>query len=175
NCRFFCNPTFTEDQSLIEETACNKDTGGLKAFHSWSRGLFFIVSAGGHIEYWQPLYRSESPAQAFLVTVLWLFKKFKKMKDSHSDEDIRQAMSTVCLAYNNMCHLDNLKIAKSDLPFPKPFNEAWKLIKKSIDRLHLRNHVNPKCDFITQTRRYHPISTPCHVKRPLSGRADLRK
>ena len=51
------NPTFTEDQSLIEETACNKDTGGLKAFHSWSRGLFFIVSAGGHIEYWQPLYR----------------------------------------------------------------------------------------------------------------------
>ena len=90
-------------------------------------------------------FRSESPTQAFLVTVLWLFKKFEKMKDSHSDEDIRQAMSTVCLAYDNMCHLDSLKIAKSDLPFPKPFNEAWKLIKKSIDRLHLRNHVDPKC------------------------------
>ena len=51
------NPGFVEDQSQIKETVCNKDTGGLKAYHSWSRGIFFIVSAGGHIEYWQPLYR----------------------------------------------------------------------------------------------------------------------
>ena len=51
------NPEFVEDQSQVKEIACNKDTGGLKAFHSWSRGVFFIVSAGGHIEYWQPLYR----------------------------------------------------------------------------------------------------------------------
>jgi hypothetical protein len=42
---------------LVEDTSCNKDTGGLKAFHCWSRGVFVIVSAGGHIEYWQPLYR----------------------------------------------------------------------------------------------------------------------
>ena len=47
-----------EDQSIVEVvTSCNKDTGGLKAFHSWSRGVFVIVSGGGHIEYWQPLYR----------------------------------------------------------------------------------------------------------------------
>ena len=51
------NPEFVEDQSQVEEITCNKDTGGLKAYHSWSRGVFFIVSAGGHIEYWQPLYR----------------------------------------------------------------------------------------------------------------------
>ena len=51
------NPQFVEDQSQVEKVACNKDTGGLKAFHSWSRGMFFIISAGGHIEYWQPLYR----------------------------------------------------------------------------------------------------------------------
>jgi hypothetical protein len=51
------NPEFVENQSQVKEIACNKDTGGLKAFHSWSRGVFFIVSAGGHIEYWQPLYR----------------------------------------------------------------------------------------------------------------------
>ncbi len=38
------NPEFVEDQSQVEEVACNKDTGGLKAFHSWSRGVFFIVS-----------------------------------------------------------------------------------------------------------------------------------
>ena len=51
------NPGFVEDQSLTDETMCNKDTGGLKTLQSWSRGIFFIVSAGGHIEYWQPLYR----------------------------------------------------------------------------------------------------------------------
>jgi hypothetical protein len=51
------NPSFVGDQSLSDETSCNKDTGGLKAFHSWSRGVFVIVSAGGNIEYWQPLYR----------------------------------------------------------------------------------------------------------------------
>ena len=51
------NPEFVEDQSQVEEITCNKDTGGLKAYHSWCRGVFFIVSAGGHIEYWQPLYR----------------------------------------------------------------------------------------------------------------------
>ena len=51
------NPEFVENQTTVGEIVCNKDTGGLKAFHSWSRWLFFIVSAGGHIEYWQPLYR----------------------------------------------------------------------------------------------------------------------
>ena len=28
--------------------------------HSWFRGVFFVVSAGGHIEYWQPIYRFAS-------------------------------------------------------------------------------------------------------------------
>lgn len=51
------NPAFVNDQSLVDDTVCNKDTGGLRASHCWSRGVFFIVSAGGHIEYWQPLYR----------------------------------------------------------------------------------------------------------------------
>lgn len=54
------NPNFLEIKEAEEKAAgfiCNKDTGGLKTFHCWSRGIFFIVSAGGHIEYWQPLYR----------------------------------------------------------------------------------------------------------------------
>ncbi len=67
------------------------------------------------------------------------------MKNTHSDEEIRQALSSICLAYDNMCHMDSLKISKQDLPLPKPFNEAWKLISKVIDRLHLSNHVDPKC------------------------------
>jgi hypothetical protein len=46
-----------EDSGVQNEVLCNKDTGGLKTLHFWSRGIFFIVSAGGHIEYWQPLYK----------------------------------------------------------------------------------------------------------------------
>ena len=67
------------------------------------------------------------------------------MKDVRSDEDIRKAISSVCLAYDNMCHMDSLKIANGTLPLPEPFNESWNLIGKVIDRLHLRNHVDPKC------------------------------
>ena len=80
------------------------------------------------------------------MTILWLYRKFKVLKDEgHSDEDIRQAISSVCLTYDNMCHMDGLLVSKDDLPLPCPFNESWKLISKAIDRLHLRNHVDPKC------------------------------
>ena len=66
-------------------------------------------------------------------------------EEGHSDEAICKAMSSVCLSYDNMCHMDGLNIAKEDLPLPKPFNKAWKLVSKVIDRLHLRNHVDKKC------------------------------
>ena len=69
------------------------------------------------------------------------------MKDAGmSDEDMVKAMEDICLAYDNiMCHVDSLKLSKKDLPFPPPLNQAWKLISKVIDRLHLHNHVDPKC------------------------------
>jgi hypothetical protein len=91
-------------------------------------------------------FRSESPTQAFLITVLWLYGKFKDCKESGmSDEAILEEMRSTCLAYDNMCHLDSLLVSKDDLPLPKPFDKAWKSIGKVIDRLHLRNHVDPKC------------------------------
>ncbi len=41
------------------------------------------------------------------------------MKDAGmSDEELVEAMENLCLAYDNMCHLDSLKISKRDLPFP---------------------------------------------------------
>jgi hypothetical protein len=46
------NPGFLND-SLENERLCNKDTGGLKSLRCWSCGMFFVVSGGGHIEYWQ--------------------------------------------------------------------------------------------------------------------------
>lgn len=72
-------------------------------------------------------------------------------EEGQCDETIRQAISSICLAYDNMCHMDGLIISRGDLPLPKPFNEAWKLISKVIDRLHLRNHVDEKCE-----RLYNP-------------------
>lgn len=63
------NSKFLDDCSEVNPSACNKDTGGCKTLHSWSRGVFFVVSAGGHIEYWQPLYR--------LNCVLEIYCEFK--------------------------------------------------------------------------------------------------
>lgn len=42
------NSKFLDDCSEVNPSACNKDTGGCKTLHSWSRGVFFVVSAGGH-------------------------------------------------------------------------------------------------------------------------------
>ena len=50
-------------------TTCRKDTGGRKSLQKWSRGHLFIVRAGGHIEYWQSLYRLVS---VLSFTRLWI-------------------------------------------------------------------------------------------------------
>ena len=48
------------------------------------------------------------------------------------------------LAYDNMCNLCRLKVARRPIPPTPPLNCAWLHIK-IIDSLHLRNHINPKC------------------------------
>lgn len=63
------NAKFLNDCTEQVPTTCNKDTGGCKTLHSWSRGVFFVVSAGGHIEYWQPLYRL-----VCMATLRWLHR-----------------------------------------------------------------------------------------------------
>ena len=42
----------SESDSVPE---CNKDTGARKRIQKWSRGHFFVVRGGGHIDMWQPL------------------------------------------------------------------------------------------------------------------------
>ena len=82
----------------------------------------------------------------YLVLAIWLYRKFQALKDSgQSTAQISNAMKSTILAYDNMCHLDSLKISKKDLPFPAPFNKVWCTITKVIDRLHLRNHKDPRC------------------------------
>jgi len=46
------------DKDVATKTTCNKDTGTKSGkLQKWTRGTWFCVHAGGHIERWQPLYR----------------------------------------------------------------------------------------------------------------------
>ena len=54
--------------------------------------------------------RSEGPAQVFLLVLSWLVAAFGKQK--------RDDWRKLYLSYDNMCHLDNLKVAKKPLPLP---------------------------------------------------------
>ena len=87
--------------------------------------------------------RSESPSQVFLIAIQWLFHVLKNVPESEWGQTV--------LAYDNMCHLDGLKAAQENLPLPPPFHTMWKKVDKIIDSLHIRNHIDPKCQEI-----YHP-------------------
>lgn len=67
------------------------------------------------------------------------------LTNGSSKEEVTKAIKSTVLSYDNMCHVDNMKIAKADLPLQAPFNTLWKDVGKVIDRLHLRNHKDPRC------------------------------
>ena len=91
-------------------------------------------------------HRSESPSQASVITILWLYNKFLQFRNNGmSDEELISAMKETVLAYDNMCHLNSLCAPPKDLPLPSLFNKMWKTIRKVIDRLHLQNHKDPSC------------------------------
>lgn len=69
------NPDFIDSEEHEENVECNKDTGGWKTLRCWSRGIFFIVSAGGHIEYWQPLCRCDTEIIFHYKTLLHIKAK----------------------------------------------------------------------------------------------------
>ena len=57
----------------------------------------------------------------------------------------REERKKVVLSYDNMCHLDNLRVARKPLPLPGDLKFLWLDIKKIIDTLHIHNHKDPKC------------------------------
>lgn len=59
--------------------------------------------------------RSESPSQVFVIVISWLLEVLKGRHESEWKE--------VILCYDNMCHLDGLKVAKQDLPLDTPYNK----------------------------------------------------
>ena len=44
-------------------TAVFRNTGNKVRLRQYSRGIFAIIRAGGHIDIYAPLYKSESPTQ----------------------------------------------------------------------------------------------------------------
>ena len=46
-----------EKEDEKERTTCNKDTGNKRRIQKWTRGVWFCVGGGGHIQMWQPIYQ----------------------------------------------------------------------------------------------------------------------
>ena len=81
--------------------------------------------------------RSEGPAQVFLLVLTWLITAFGHIS--------RTDWKKIVLAYDNMCPLNNLRVAQSPLPLPGKLKYIWNDIHKIIDDLHLKNHKDPRC------------------------------
>ncbi|KAL9977815.1 hypothetical protein ACROYT_G015264 [Oculina patagonica] len=118
--------------------------------------------------------KSESPTQAFLVLTLWLYRKFKPLLDAGlTAEQLDEKISQTVIAYDNMCHVDGLKLAKLDLPFQKPLDKMWQRVVKVIDRLHIRNHKDSKCKTVyNPDGRVPENTTPWQQNRRMCGRVD---
>ena len=51
----------------------------------------------------------------------------------------------IFLAYDNMCNLERLKVAKTPLPLPPPLDKLWLNVNKVLDVFHFQNHVSHEC------------------------------
>ncbi len=105
-------------------------------------------------------FRSESPSQAFMITVNLIYQELKDLPE----DQVESRLQDYVLAYDNMCGLDRLKAAKEDLPLPPPFDKLWQRITKIIDRLHIRNHKDEMCH-----RLYNPDSVLDEKKNTMAG------
>ena len=94
----------------------------------------------GHILFYEVLYvlRSEGPAQVFLLVLAWLVAALgRKSREERKD---------IIVSYDNMCHLNNLKVARKPLPLPGDLKYLWLDVQKIIDTLHMKNHSDPRCE-----------------------------
>ena len=82
--------------------------------------------------------RSEGPAQVFLLVLTWLIAAFGRKR--------REDWKRITVSYDNMCHLNNLKVARCPLPLPGDLAHIWLEVNKIIDDLHIKNHKDPRCE-----------------------------
>ena len=57
----------------------------------------------------------------------------------------RNVWKAVTIAYDNMCHLNNLRVARLPLPLPDDLKYIWLDVNKVIDDFHMKNHRDPSC------------------------------
>lgn len=81
------------------------------------------------------LFRSESPSQVFMILLKWLLTLMQQV----------EVPPKVVVAYDNMCNLAKLKVARNPLPFPPPLDGIWHNVDKIVDSFHVKNHVSAKC------------------------------
>ena len=91
------------------------------------------------------IFRSESLSQVFFIVLTWLIALLQ------SSAIKPEELQSIYLAYDNMCNLCHLKVARK----PLPLDRAWLRMNKIIDSFHLRNHVNPEChtSLLPQTKK----------------------
>ena len=63
----------------------------------------------------------------------------------------REERKDITLSYDNMCHVDNLRVAKNPLPLPGDLSHLWLDVNKIIDSLHIKNHKDKTCQ-----KKYNP-------------------
>ena len=83
---------------------------------------------------------SESPSQVFLILLAWLRIHLTTLPPCE--------WCSPSIVYDNMCHVDNMCVARKRLPLPSPWCDMWLSVDKCIDRLHIRNHVDPNCKLL---------------------------
>ncbi len=49
------------------------------------------------------------------------------------------------LSYDNMCYVNNLKVARHPLPLPGDLQYIWQDMRSVIDELHIHTHKDPRC------------------------------
>lgn len=76
---------------------------------------------------WILLFRSESPSQVFVIVIQWLLRILENVPV--------QEWSDVVISYDNMCHLDSMRVAQNPLPLPQPYDHMW----LSVTKVHLHN------------------------------------
>ena len=120
------NFTLAEDA----EDDCRKDIGEVQRLHRRSRGVECVVGGGGVIDYWAPLYKSEGPTQVALIFLNYLRLKLQ----GKTVEDFRKFF----FSFDNICHVDELRLLKNPLALPPPEDMLWLEINKVIGLTRVR-------------------------------------
>ena len=74
------------------------------------------------------------------------FFAFRYRTNIGSSDNDSQAIVCIVLSYDNMCHVDGMRVAKKPLPRPSPYDRMWMDISKIINSLHIRNQKTPLCN-----------------------------